>query len=243
MEAIAHHSLRIALFGPHTPHVAKTALALHQAGFTVVGIIAPTPLAHASRRHRVLHAIERLWRSHFEYPTFETVTRSIPGCEIRIVTSHNDPEVATWLRAVHVDIGLLLGTKIIKPHILESVRLGFLNAHSALLPKYRGTKSEVWILLDKAYEYLGVSIHWVTPGLDQGNVILQKPLHFTWGDTPESLRRRALDLHPQLFVEALTRIASGTGTGTPQDESQATKYPRPTTNDYARLRELYPYIK
>lgn len=145
------------------------------------------------------------------------------------VDSYNDLEAESILKRSEADVLLLYGTKIITPNILSIPRVGTLNAHSALLPKYRGTKAEFWLLYKNEPQFAGVTIHWVTPGLDEGDIFLQQPLIVDVDETPGSLREKSRSLAGKLFVKAINSIAQGVQIKQPQNNNQATKFKRPTS--------------
>jgi methionyl-tRNA formyltransferase len=153
--------------------------------------------------------------------------------------SHNCDEVQEKLTHLGVDILLLYGPKIIKKSVLDIPKIGTLNSHSALLPKYRGSKAEFWLLYNNEPEYAGVTIHWVTPGLDEGDIFLQKSLPVAQDETPSSLRAKSVPLSAELFSEALKSIESGVLIRIPQDESKATKFKRPTIEEVNEYKTRY----
>ncbi len=152
------------------------------------------------------------------------------------VSNINDDASKQTLESFGADIGIVVGGRIVKKHIIEIPRLGMLNKHSAILPKHRGLSGEYWCLYHEDFDHLGVTVHYVDPGLDSGNIVVQKKLTFTKGDTPASLRFKSEVLGREAIVEAV-RLIETTGTkGTPQDESLATKN---KATSAATDRELY----
>lgn len=149
----------------------------------------------------------------------------------RFTDDHNGDTSKAMLRDSNADILLLYGTKIIHAEVLQIPKIGCLNAHSALLPKYRGGKSEFWLLYNNEPQYAGVTIHWVTPGLDEGDIFLQEPLIIVNNDTPDTLRKKSIPLAGKLFVEAVKNIENKNIIRLPQDASKATKYKRPTQEE------------
>lgn len=137
------------------------------------------------------------------------------------------------------DVLLLYGSKIIKPNILAIPKIGTLNAHSALLPKYRGGASEFWMFFNQEFQYAGVTIHWVTPGLDVGDIFLQEPLVVNEHDNPRTLRLKGRALMGPLFVKAIRLIERGICTRLPQDESQSSKYKQPTEEERKIYEQRY----
>jgi methionyl-tRNA formyltransferase len=95
-------------------------------------------------------------------------------------------------------------------------------------------------MLNRDFSALGTTVHWVTPGLDQGRILAQKRVFFTVGDTPATLREKTNEIKPMLFDEALRKIISGEGEGVEQDEAQATQFKRPTPEDVERFKKIYP---
>lgn len=81
-----------------------------------------------------------------------------------------------------------------------------INIHPSLLPKYKGLNTHARALEAGDMEH-GATIHWVTPELDSGEIILQKSIPILAGDTPESLKARVHALEHQLYPEALRKVA------------------------------------
>ena len=151
------------------------------------------------------------------------------------VQNVNDAESEAALRGWAPDLAIVVGGRIVKPNILGIPKLGVLNKHSAILPKHRGLSGEYWCLYHEDFDHLGVTVHFVDPGLDSGNILVQKKLVFEKGDTPASLRFKSEVVGREAIVEA-ARLAEAGEKGTPQDESKATKNKAPTRETD---RELY----
>ncbi len=159
------------------------------------------------------------------------------------VQSINDADSEAALRGMAPDLGIIVGGRIVKPNIIGIPKLGMLNKHSAILPKHRGLSGEYWCLYHEDFEHLGVTVHYVDPGLDSGNILVQKKLVFEKGDTPQSLRFKSEVVGREAIVLA-ARLVATTGTkGTPQDETKATKNKAPTLETdrelYAKLPRLW----
>ena len=95
--------------------------------------------------------------------------------------------------------------RILPQEILSYPRLGCINVHSSLLPKYRGAAPIHWAILNGEQE-TGVTIMHMALALDAGDIIAQ----------------RATPIDPDETVE---HLADGTATRTPQEESQVTLAP------------------
>lgn len=77
-----------------------------------------------------------------------------------------------------------------------------INIHPSLLPKYKGLHTHARALEAGDVEH-GATVHWVTPELDSGEIILQRAIPILADDTPQSLKERVHALEHQLYPEAL----------------------------------------
>jgi phosphoribosylglycinamide formyltransferase-1 len=90
-----------------------------------------------------------------------------------------------------------------------------INIHPSLLPLYRGLHTHERVLADGATRH-GCTVHFVTPGLDEGASIMQAEIPVLPGDTPDTLAARLLVEEHRLYPEALRLLASGRLTATLQ---------------------------
>lgn len=173
--------------------------------------------------------------------TFEQLSNyyDIP---VQYVNNINDEIAASKLKEWEVDLGIIYGGRIIKPHILKIPKLGIINKHSSILPKHRGLASEYWCLYYEDFESLGVSIHFVEPGLDNGAIIVQKKMKFEKKDTPSTLRIKSDLIGREAMVEAVSMIEETGTRGTSQNEELATKNSRPTSETDRELYKKLPML-
>ena len=83
-----------------------------------------------------------------------------------------------------------------------------INIHPSLLPLYRGLHTHERALADGATVH-GCTVHFVTPGLDEGAPILQAEVPVLPGDTPDTLAARILVEEHRIYPEALRLLAEG----------------------------------
>ena len=83
-----------------------------------------------------------------------------------------------------------------------------INIHPSLLPAYRGLHTHERALADGVTEH-GCTVHFVTPGLDEGPAILQARIPVLPGDTPDTLAARLLVEEHRIYPQALRMLASG----------------------------------
>lgn len=111
--------------------------------------------------------------------------------------------------------------KILPEDILNAPKYGSINVHSSLLPRYRGAAPINWAILDGERE-TGVSIMYMAPELDAGDVILQKRTSIGPEENAQELTVRLAELGAEALSETVTALADGTAARTPQDGSRQT---------------------
>lgn len=116
--------------------------------------------------------------------------------------------VQAVLDAHAIDIVCLAGfMRILTPWFVAQWEGRMINIHPALLPAYKGLDTHARALADGATEH-GATVHFVTPGMDEGETILQEAVPVLPGDTAESLARRVLEVEHRIYPQALRMIAT-----------------------------------
>ncbi len=123
--------------------------------------------------------------------------------------------------------------QILPPAVLEIPRLGCINIHPSLLPRYRGA-SPVPAAILAGDDFTGVSIMLMDAGLDTGPLLAQAQLSLSPADTAGSLTEKLSRLAARLLPEILTRRARGEIIPRPQDEAKAT-FTRPIVKEEGEL--------
>jgi methionyl-tRNA formyltransferase len=118
------------------------------------------------------------------------------------------------------DYGQILSTTT-----LAQARLGGINLHASLLPKYRGAAPINWALLNGERE-TGVSVIHMTPQVDAGPVIAQGSTPIDPHETAVELETRLAEIGAWLVRRAIDSLESGTLEALPQDPALACKAPR-----------------
>lgn len=120
--------------------------------------------------------------------------------------------------------------RIIPDWMLVLPPLGNINLHGSLLPKYRGAAPIQWAVASGETE-TGVTTMRLDPGLDTGDVFLERRLAIGPGTTAAELYPQLATIGANLVVETLDGLGRGTITPRPQDDSQATLAPILTRED------------
>jgi UDP-4-amino-4-deoxy-L-arabinose formyltransferase/UDP-glucuronic acid dehydrogenase (UDP-4-keto-hexauronic acid decarboxylating) len=113
--------------------------------------------------------------------------------------------------------------QLIQRQILDIPKAGCLNLHGSLLPKYRGRAPINWVLVNGEQE-TGVTLHYMTPRPDDGDIVAQEKIAISDDDTALTLHRKVAQTTEKLLNEILPRIRNRTAPRVPQNHSQATYF-------------------
>jgi methionyl-tRNA formyltransferase len=174
-----------------------------------------------------------------------------------VVTHRDDPHETAWYRSVaamaeragvpvHIaeetDLEALAATvrpdmilsfyfrNMIPARVLAHARLGGMNLHGSLLPKYRGRAPVNWVLVNGERE-TGVSLHHMVARADAGDIVAQRRIPIAPRETALSLSQKCAAETRLLLEETWPLVRTGRAPRTPQDESQATVVRRRTPED------------
>ena len=107
-----------------------------------------------------------------------------------------------------VEIIALAGfMRVLTPWFVNKWQGRMVNIHPSLLPKYKGLDTHQRAL-DAGDTEAGCTVHWVSPGVDDGEIIQQASLPILPGDTADSLAARLLPVEHQLYPEALAKACA-----------------------------------
>lgn len=120
------------------------------------------------------------------------------------------------LLAAQPDVMVVAAYGLILPQwVLDLPRLGCLNIHASLLPRWRGA-APIHRAIEAGDTHTGITIMQMDAGLDTGAMCLQQTLPIEAHDTTASLHDRLADMGAELIVQALQQAQAGTLTATPQ---------------------------
>lgn len=131
----------------------------------------------------------------------------------------------------------IAASQIFKKAVLEAAPLGCINLHSAPLPRYQGMMPNFWTMVH-GEEAAAVTIHYMVPKLDAGDIILQKAVPILPKDSLHDLMVRSKKVGIQAMLEAIEQIERGTADREPMDATKATYFSFPKRADAARLRAM-----
>jgi phosphoribosylglycinamide formyltransferase-1 len=120
-----------------------------------------------------------------------------------------DRALARELKARGVEIVCLAGfMRLLGPAFIEQFPNAVLNIHPSLLPAFPGLDAQRHAF-EHGVKVAGATVHFVTPDLDAGPIILQESIPVLDDDTAETLAERILSVEHRLYPEAIARIAAG----------------------------------
>lgn len=134
----------------------------------------------------------------------------------------NDPAMKQQLADCKADLLVVIafGQKI-SQDVIALQKLGAINLHASLLPKYRGAAPIHWAIMNGEKE-TGVSIITLAERMDAGFVLAQSQVPIEPEDTFQSVHDRLSEASVGILLETIDKIEQGTAEYTPQDESQVT---------------------
>lgn len=134
-------------------------------------------------------------------------------------------EFLEQIRAFHPDLIVVIAYgKILPGSLLHLPRLGTINVHGSLLPKYRGAAPIQRALINGEKE-TGVTIMQMDEGVDTGDILLPARLPISKDDTSGSLADKLARLGSETLLEAIARLKEGRLQAVKQDEAQASYAP------------------
>ena len=135
------------------------------------------------------------------------------------------PEVEEHLRKLAPDaIVIIAYGQIIPARLLPIPRLGWINLHASLLPKYRGAAPIQWAIAS-GETVTGNTTMRIDPGMDTGEMLLQEALRIGAEDTAPELATRLALMGAPLMAETLRGLAKGNLAGRAQNHATATLAP------------------
>ncbi len=195
--------MRIVFMG--TPDFAVPVLeAVAEAGHTVVGVVTQ-PDKPKGRGGAVLMTPVKEKALKLGIPVYQPV-------KVR------EPEFVEILRGLGADVFVVAAFGQILPKtVLSLPRLGCVNVHSSLLPRYRGAAPIQWAVIDGEKE-TGVTTMMMDEGLDTGDMLEQAVIPIEAGETGGSLHDKLSALGAKLIVSTLAKLENGTAVRTPQTD-------------------------
>lgn len=154
-------------------------------------------------------------------PSAVKVAAEQAGVTVLQPPSLRDETAQQALAALNADIMVVVAYGLILPQVvLDAPRLGCINVHGSLLPRWRGAapiQRAIWA----GDQETGVTIMQMDKGLDTGDMLHLARLPIEASDTSASLYEKLAEIGPDALLESLTVIANGQAKPVVQDDALA----------------------
>lgn len=212
-------TLRLAFMG--TPDFAVRSLAeIAAAGHEVVRVYTQPP--------------RKRGRGQAEQKTPVHQLAEVLGIPVETPESFRDPDVIADFRALDLDAAAVVAYgQILPQEALDAPRLGCLNLHASLLPRWRGA-APIQRAIMAGDETTGVQIQQMEAGLDTGPILLSETVVIAPADTAASLHDKLMETGALMWSRALAALERGSLEAVPQSEDGVT-YAKKITAEEARI--------
>ncbi|MEI6218887.1 MAG: methionyl-tRNA formyltransferase, partial [bacterium] len=149
------------------------------------------------------------------------------GKSVKVLTPENvnTPDFLAQLRELNPDLLVIVAFgQFLKSPVLNLPRLGCVNVHPSLLPKYRGAAPVQWAIAG-GEKVTGITTMFIDERMDAGDIILQKQVSIDDRDTGESLQDRLAEEGARVLVETVMLVREGKALRRPQMHDEATFAP------------------
>ncbi len=206
MSSPAIPSMRIIYFSNQGPDVTNAVLGLLEQLDQRVPLVVTTPGPPARR-----------------FDTYKNMVANIRPNQDVLVTNHIR-RLPALLTGLEPDVIFVTGFPWrLPPELLALPRLGCLNTHPALLPRYRGPNPLFWHFMNDETQG-GLTIHRMDAEFDTGPILSQRAVEITPDDDVDSLYPKLAAVAGEMIVETLAKVAAG-DPGTPQPTEGASYAP------------------
>jgi methionyl-tRNA formyltransferase len=167
-------------------------------------------------------------------------------------TMKSDSALEYFKRMAADAVVIIAYGQIIPARLIAIPRLGWINLHGSLLPKYRGA-APIQRAIASGESRTGITTMRIDAGLDTGPMLFRQETEIRPNETAPELSARLAEVGAPLVTETLRKLERGEITPTPQDNSQATLAPplkkeegrvdwsRPAGEIYNRIRGFDPW--
>jgi methionyl-tRNA formyltransferase len=143
----------------------------------------------------------------------------------------NAPRFIEYVKGLNVDlIVVCVFPQILKAAILHTPRLGVINCHPSLLPRYAGPQPEFW-MLKNGESLAGITVHVMTEGIDAGDIVAQRELIVGETENIAQLSQRQHHAAANLLTESVNAMAQGTVKLKPQNIAERSYFGKRKASD------------
>ena len=204
--------MRVVFMG--TPDFAVPSLAgVVQSGHDLVGVVTRPDRPRGRGQHK--------------QPTDVKAAVASLGLDVPVLQpeSLRDENFHAQLQALEPDLFAVVAFLILPRSVLAIPKLGSVNVHPSLLPKYRGAAPIQWAIINGETE-TGVTIFQLSPRVDAGDVLIQKKVAIGNDETAGELYERLKVKGVELLIRAIDGLADGSVMPVPQTDEGVSRAPK-----------------
>ena len=129
------------------------------------------------------------------------------GIPIYIFKDINSKFALKKLNELQPDLLLQAGAGILKKEVIGLPKIGIINSHPGILPKYRGSMAVEWSIFND--DPVGATCHFVDEGIDTGPIICSQRMRITRGMDYHDVRFKAFSHQMDVMIEGIRKIQNG----------------------------------
>lgn len=136
-----------------------------------------------------------------------------------------DPDFIAALQAINADLHVVVAFRMLPEVVWRMPRLGTMNVHGSLLPKFRGAAPINWAIIS-GETTTGVTTFLLQHAIDTGDLLFQAPVPIGENDTAGELHDRMMEAGAALLLRSVQALENGTARPQPQQDTAATHAPK-----------------
>ncbi len=136
-----------------------------------------------------------------------------------------DPAFLEELEALKADLQVVVAFRMLPEVVWKMPKLGTINLHGSLLPKYRGAAPINWAIIN-GDKVTGVTTFFLQHEIDTGDVLLQREVKIEPNETAGTLHDKMKEVGALTILETVQRLQRGTLSSTPQVDELASHAPK-----------------
>ena len=124
----------------------------------------------------------------------------------------NKPEVVSFIKTQKPDLICVNGTNLLRQPILDiidTIEFGIINLHTGLSPYSRGGNCNLYMLLARKPELVGITVHHIDKGIDSGDIIISNRLAFEPKDNYEIIDAKCFHMGIEAMIHACEQLFKG----------------------------------
>jgi phosphoribosylglycinamide formyltransferase-1 len=122
------------------------------------------------------------------------------------VVGHNSRECEFIIKNLDLDIGIILGARILKSNIINAFNIGIVNMHPGLLPENRGLDNLKWAVIKGMRQ--GVTTHLIDSKIDKGSLISRQEIKVYKDDSFLDIHLRLQAKEQEMMIDAVKILSS-----------------------------------